>query len=62
MILVDVFRLIECNELTLKNGACDPFATVTVKYSNGKQESKKAKVKKKTSSPHFDETFTFEVC
>ncbi|XP_026276924.1 GTPase-activating protein [Frankliniella occidentalis] len=54
-------RLIECNELTLKNGACDPFATVTVKYSNGKQETKKAKVKKKTSSPHFDETFIFEL-
>lgn len=45
----------------MKNGACDPFATVSVKYNNGKQETKKAKVKKKTSSPHFDETFTFEV-
>ncbi|XP_044580930.1 GTPase-activating protein isoform X2 [Cotesia glomerata] len=53
-------RVIECSELTLKNGGCDPFATVTVIYSNGKQIIKRTKVKKKTVSPYFNETFTFE--
>ncbi|XP_015603727.1 ras GTPase-activating protein 3 isoform X2 [Cephus cinctus] len=53
-------RVIECSELTIKNGGCDPFATVTVIYSNGKQISKRTKGKKKTASPHFNETFTFE--
>lgn len=55
------YRVIECSELTIKNGSCDPFATVTVIYSNGKQISKRTKVKKKTSSPQFNETFVFEV-
>lgn len=54
-------RVIECSELTIKNGSCDPFATVTVIYSNGKQISKRTKVKKKTASPYFNETFIFEV-
>ncbi|KAK2583080.1 hypothetical protein KPH14_009111 [Odynerus spinipes] len=53
-------RVIECSELTIKNGGCDPFATVTVTYSNGKQISKRTKVKKKTVSPYFNETFVFE--
>ncbi|KAK6644718.1 hypothetical protein RUM43_000987 [Polyplax serrata] len=56
-----VVRLLECSDLTLKGGSCDPFATVTMVYSNGKQDSKRTKVKKKTNSPKFDETFTFEL-
>lgn len=58
---VTYYRVIECSELTIKNGSCDPFATVTVIYSNGKQISKRTKVKKKTASPYFNETFVFEV-
>jgi len=54
-------RIIECSELTIKNGSCDPFATVMVIYSNGKQISKRTKAKKKTASPYFNEIFTFEV-
>lgn len=54
-------RIIECSELTIKNGSCDPFAIVTVIYSNGKKISKRTKVKKKTASPYFNETFVFEV-
>ncbi|XP_046990174.1 GTPase-activating protein isoform X1 [Schistocerca americana] len=56
-----VVRLIECSDLTIKNGNCDPFATVTMCYSNGKQETRKTKVKKKTVSPLFDEVLTFEL-
>ncbi|XP_034947168.1 ras GTPase-activating protein 3 [Chelonus insularis] len=55
-----IVRVIECSELTIKNGGCDPFATVTVNYSNGKQICKRTKVKKKTVSPYFNETFIFE--
>lgn len=55
------YRLIECSDLTIKNGNCDPFAIVTMCYSNSKQESKRTKVKKKTVSPHFDEELVFEV-
>ncbi|XP_021930009.1 GTPase-activating protein isoform X2 [Zootermopsis nevadensis] len=54
-------RLIECSDLTIKNGNCDPFAIVTMCYSNSKQESKRTKVKKKTVSPHFDEELVFEL-
>lgn len=53
--------MIECSELTIKNGGCDPFATITVIYSNGKEISKRTKIKKKTVSPYFNETFIFEV-
>lgn len=53
-------RIIECSELTIKNGGCDPFATITVMYNNGKQIPKRTKVKKKTTSPYFDETFIFD--
>lgn len=54
-------RLIECIDLTVKNGNCDPFAIVTMCYSNSRQESKRTKVKKKTVSPHFDEALVFEL-
>ncbi|KAG8237572.1 hypothetical protein J437_LFUL003296 [Ladona fulva] len=53
-------RLIECSDLTIKNGSCDPFATVIVSHPSTKLESKKTKVKKKTVCPKFDEVFTFE--
>ncbi|XP_012251278.2 GTPase-activating protein isoform X5 [Athalia rosae] len=53
-------KVIECSELTIKNGGCDPFAVVTVTYSNGKHISKRTKIKKKTVSPRFNEIFVFE--
>lgn len=54
-------RLNECSDLTLSNGCCDPFAIVAVRLSNGKIETRRTKVRKKTNSPVFDETFIFEV-
>lgn len=54
-------RVIECSELTKKNGQCDPYAIVSVFYSNGKKVSKRTKVKKKTVNPQFDECFTFDL-
>lgn len=52
-------KVVECTELTLKNGSCDPYALVSALYSNGKKESKRTKVRKKTASPQFDEAFYF---
>lgn len=54
--------MLQCLDLTLKNGACDPYALVCVTYTNGKRISKRTKVRKKTTNPHFDEEFTFYNC
>lgn len=54
-------RILECSDLAIINGSCDPFASVTMIYTNKKQETKRTKAKKKTISPHFDEVFLFEV-
>ncbi|ROT82095.1 ras GTPase-activating protein 3 isoform X1 [Penaeus vannamei] len=53
-------KIQECSDLAIINGCCDPFATVTMHYTNKKQESKRTKVKKKTTCPNFNETFIFE--
>ncbi|RXM36426.1 Ras GTPase-activating protein 2 [Acipenser ruthenus] len=56
-----VVRIIECQGLPLINGqSCDPYATVSL-VGPSRSDQKKTKVKKKTSSPQFDETFHFEV-
>ncbi|KAL1132148.1 hypothetical protein AAG570_010105, partial [Ranatra chinensis] len=54
-------RVLECSDLTLSNGCCDPFAMVAVKFTSGKIETRKTKVRKKTNSPIFNESFTFEL-
>lgn len=54
-------RILECSDLAIINGSCDPLASVTMIYTNKKQETKRTKAKKKTVSPHFDEAFMFEV-
>lgn len=53
-------KVVECTDLTLKNGSCDPYALVSVVYTNGKKQCKRTKVRKKTVSPQFDEVFYFE--
>lgn len=55
-------RVIECADLTLKNGSCDPYALVSVVYTNGKRTSKRTKVRKKTTCPQFEDIFTFDNC
>lgn len=57
-----VVSVAECVDLTLKNGSCDPFAHITVIYSNGKKISKRTKARKKTACPTFDEVFDFWNC
>jgi len=53
----------ECSDLPVTNGACNPYAVVTLSYGKVKyrEEVKRTNVKKKTICPQFDETFFFEV-
>uniref|UniRef100_A0A4W3JKS8 Ras GTPase-activating protein 2 n=1 Tax=Callorhinchus milii TaxID=7868 RepID=A0A4W3JKS8_CALMI len=53
-------RVLECRDLPIVNGQCDPYATVTL-TSPSRSEVKKTKVKRKTTNPQFDEVFYFEV-
>lgn len=54
-------QIFEACDLTMVNANCDPFVEVTVKFTNGKQETHRTKVKKKTNCPMFDEKFIFTV-
>ncbi|CAH0406079.1 unnamed protein product [Chilo suppressalis] len=54
-------RVLECSELTTKNGQCDPFALVTLLYSNGRKVEKRTKPRKKTVNPQFDDIFRFDL-
>ena len=56
-------RIIECSDLPVTNGACNPYAVVTVNYGKVKsrEEVKRTNVKKKTICPQFEETFFFDV-
>ncbi|XP_045761351.1 GTPase-activating protein [Maniola jurtina] len=54
-------RVLECSELTTKNGQCDPFALVTLLYSNGRRVERRTKPRKKTVNPQFDEIFCFDL-
>ncbi|EFA04666.1 GTPase-activating protein isoform X1 [Tribolium castaneum] len=53
-------QVVKCLDLTLKNGACDPYAVACVTYTNRKTVSKRTKVRKKTTCPQFDEIFIFD--
>lgn len=54
-------RVLECSELTTKNGQCDPFALVTLLYSNRRIVERRTKPRKKTVNPQFDEIFCFDL-
>uniref|UniRef100_A0A8B9RJ16 RAS p21 protein activator 2 n=1 Tax=Astyanax mexicanus TaxID=7994 RepID=A0A8B9RJ16_ASTMX len=59
--ILTICRIIECQGLPLISGQnCDSFASVTL-IGPSRSDQRKTKVKKKTSDPHFDETFYFEV-
>jgi Ras GTPase-activating protein 3 len=44
-------QVVKCLDLTLKNGACDPYAVACVTYTNRKTVSKRTKVRKKNDVP-----------
>ncbi|ESP04353.1 hypothetical protein LOTGIDRAFT_170855 [Lottia gigantea] len=53
-------RILECSDLTVINGSCNPYAIVTLSHSKHK-EVKRTIVKKKTICPNFEETFFFDL-
>ncbi|KAI7811422.1 putative ras GTPase-activating protein 3, partial [Triplophysa rosa] len=53
-------RVLECQDLPIVNGQCDPYAAVSL-LGPSRSEAKKTKVKRKNNNPQFDETFFFEV-
>ena len=57
------FRVIECSDLPVTNGSCNPYAVVTINYGKikNREEVKRTNVKKKTICPQFEETFFFDV-
>lgn len=57
-----IVRVVECKDLTLRNGSCDPFAQINVLYSNNRTISKRTKTRKKTTNPQFEEEFKFLGC
>jgi Ras GTPase-activating protein 3 len=54
-------KLLECVDLTRKNGACDPYAVISCYYTNKRKITKRTKVQKKTVSPEFQEIFYFDM-
>ncbi|CAG5120233.1 unnamed protein product, partial [Candidula unifasciata] len=55
-------RVMECSDLTIINGSCNPYAVVSVSYGKSKtKELKKTSVRKKTICPQFDDTFYFNI-
>lgn len=53
--------VIECNDLGVINGSCDPYVVVNLYNGLARLETKRTKIKKKTVSPNFDEVFHFDV-
>ena len=55
-----VVRVLECSDLRVRNGNCDPYAQVTCLYKNGKKLTKRTKCRRKTTCPQFSDIFVFE--
>ncbi|XP_046555500.1 ras GTPase-activating protein 3-like [Haliotis rubra] len=54
-------RVVECSNLTIINGACNPYVVVTLNPKSRHKDIRRTAVKKKTICPHFDETFFFDL-
>ncbi|GAA6066716.1 ras GTPase-activating protein 3, partial [Tachysurus ichikawai] len=52
--------VLECQDLPIVNGQCDPYAAVSLQGPS-RSEAKKTKVKRKTNNPQYDEVFYFEI-
>ncbi|RWS16363.1 ras GTPase-activating protein 3-like protein [Dinothrombium tinctorium] len=56
-----IVNVIECSDLGIVNGSCDPYVVATLYHGITRLETKRTKVKKKTTCPRFDETFYFDL-
>ncbi|XP_041351438.1 ras GTPase-activating protein 3-like isoform X2 [Gigantopelta aegis] len=55
-------RVLECSDLSVVNGSCNPYAVVTLSHDKSKHKDvKRTNVKKKTICPQFEETFFFDL-
>ncbi|CAG2113621.1 unnamed protein product [Medioppia subpectinata] len=54
-------RVIDCNDLGVINGCCDPYVIVSLYNGLIRQEAKRTKIKKKTVNPHYEEIFYFDI-
>jgi Ras GTPase-activating protein 3 len=54
-------RVIDCNDLGVINGCCDPYVVVSLYNGPLRIETKRTKIKKKTVNPRFEEVFNFDV-
>ncbi|KAK7499228.1 hypothetical protein BaRGS_00009488 [Batillaria attramentaria] len=55
-------KVVECSDLMVVNGACNPYAVVTLSWGKLKhKEVKRTAVRKKTICPQFDEVFCFDL-
>ena len=57
-------RVLQCDELMVTCGACNPYAVVALHRGQGskhKDDARRTPVKKKTVKPSFNEVFLFEV-
>ncbi|CAC5393896.1 RASA3 [Mytilus coruscus] len=54
-------RVLECSDLPVTNGGCNPYAMVTLTYSKSRNKAdiRRTTVKKKTTCPQFNECFQF---
>lgn len=56
-------RVVECSDLMVVNGACNPYAVVVLSWGKLRhKEVKRTVVRKKTICPQFDDVFCFDVC
>nr|CAB3265446.1 ras GTPase-activating protein 3-like [Phallusia mammillata] len=53
-------RIPECSGLMISSGNCDPYVTVSLQGTH-RNETKKTRVRKATTNPHFDDEFVFEL-
>ncbi|KAL8612234.1 hypothetical protein ACOMHN_028931 [Nucella lapillus] len=55
-------RVIECSDLRIINGACNPYVAATLEWGRLKnKEVRRSGVKKKTICPQFEEVFSFDL-
>ncbi|XP_076453641.1 ras GTPase-activating protein 3-like [Babylonia areolata] len=55
-------KVTECSDLRIINGACNPYAVVTLLWGKLKnKEIRRTAVKKKTICPQFEEVFCFDL-
>jgi Ras GTPase-activating protein 2 len=56
-----VVRNVQCADLALTGTACNPYLVLSLQYGESRYDTKKSKIRMKTTRPKFDECFHFTV-